>query len=71
MRLKGFKPSIKKGRSKILPKDLFWSNGVKYTCKGMFSKGRYVLYGDSKKKEYVKFSDIEKFYNFGSLVWNI
>jgi hypothetical protein len=68
---KSFKPSIKKGRSKILPKDLFWSNNKRYICKGMFNKGKYVLYGNSKKKEYLKISDIEKYYNFGSLVWTI
>jgi len=68
---KGFKSSIKKRRSKILPKDLFWSNNKRYICKGMFNKGKYVLYGNSKKKEYIKISDIEKYYNFGSLVWTI
>jgi hypothetical protein len=68
---KGFKPSIKRGKSKILPKDLFWSNNKRYICKGMFNKGKYVLYGNSKKKEYIKISDIEKYYNFGSLVWTI
>ena len=68
---KGFKPSIKRGKSKILPKDLFWSNNIKYTCKGMFNKGKYVLFGDSKKKEYIKFTLIDKIYNFGSFVWNI
>ncbi len=68
---KGFKPSIKRERSKILPKDLFWSNNIKYTCKGMFNKGKYVLFGDSKKKEYIKFTLIDKIYNFGSFVWNI
>ena len=66
---KGFKPSIKRERSKILPRDLFWSGGKKYICKGIFNRGTYVLYGSVKKKEYVKFKDIDRFYNFGSLVW--
>lgn len=37
----------------------------------MFNKGKYVLFGDSKKKEYIKFTLINKIYNFGSFVWNI
>lgn len=67
---KGFKPSIKKGKSKILPLDLFWVRGKQYICKGMFNYGRYVCYGSTKLKEYFKFSDVEKIYHNGSLVWN-
>ncbi len=68
---KGFKLSIKRNKSKIAPKDLFWYNGKKYTCKSIFNYGKYVLYGDMKKKEYVKFSLVDKIYKFGSFVWNI
>lgn len=66
---RGFKPSIKRERSKILPGDLFWSKGKRYSCKGMFNYGKYVLYGSLKKKEYIKFKDIDRIYNFGSLLW--
>jgi hypothetical protein len=37
----------------------------------MFGNGKYVLYGEMKKKEYVKVSLIEKHFNFGSFVCNI
>lgn len=66
---KGFKPSIKKNKSKISPLDLFWVKGIKYICKGMFSYGKYVLYGDAKKKEYFKTTYIEKYFNQGSFAW--
>jgi len=66
---KGFRPSIKKNRSIIQPKDLFWVNGIKYSCKGMFNRGSYISYG-SKKKEYFKFKEVEKIFRVGSLVWN-
>lgn len=67
---KGFKPSIKRGRSKIQPLDLFWVKGKKYVCKGMFNYGKYIGYGSTKLKEYFKTIDVEKYYNQGSLVWN-
>ena len=66
---KGFKPSIKKEKSKINPLDLFWISNKKYTCKGMFGKGKYILYGDVKMKEYCKYFDVSKIFRFGSLVW--
>lgn len=68
---KGYKPSIKRGKSKILPLDLFWVKGKQYSCKGMFTYGKYVCYGKVKLKEYLKFSDVEKIYHNGSLVWTI
>jgi hypothetical protein len=68
---KGFKPSIKRKKSKVNPEDLFWVGNKQYVCKGMFNKGRYILYGDMKNKEYFKFSQVEKIFRQGSLVWNI
>lgn len=65
----GFKPSIKKEKSKVNPLDLFWVKSKQYTCKGMFSFGKYICYGSTKKKEYFKFSDITKVFSFGSLVF--
>lgn len=67
---KGYKPSIKKDRSKIQPFDLFWVNSKQYVCKGMFNYGKYICYGSTKLKEYFKTKDIEKYYNQGGLVWN-
>jgi len=67
---KGFKPSIRKRRSIIQPLDLFWVDKIKYRCKGMYSYGKSILYGDMKKKEYFNTKRIEKYFNNGSLVWN-
>ena len=66
---KGYKPSIKKEKTKINPLDLFWIGNKKYSCRGMFNYGRYILYGDIKKKEYFKFSDVTKIFNFGGLAY--
>jgi hypothetical protein len=66
---KGFKPSIKKEKSKVNPEDLFWVNGKQYICKGMFNRGKYICYGSTKKKEYFKFSQVEKVFRQGSLTW--
>jgi len=67
---KGSKPSIKREKSKVNPYDLFWVYEEQYICKGMFNKGQYITYGSTKKKEYFKFSQVEKVYRQGSLVWN-
>lgn len=67
---KGYKPSIKKEKSKVNPGDLFWIKGKKYICKGMHSYGRYICYGSTKLKEYFKFSNVTKIFKFGSFVWN-
>jgi hypothetical protein len=68
---KGFKPSMRKRRSIIQPLDLFWVDQVKYSCKGMYGYGKYIRYGDKNKKEYFKIDRIEKYFNNGSLVWDI
>jgi len=68
---KGFKPSIKRKKSKVNPYDLFWVNGKQYSCKGMFNKGQYITYGSTKNKEYFKFSDVDRIYHQGSFVWNM
>ena len=66
---KGFKPSIKKEKSKANPGDLFWVTGKQYTCTGMFNKGKYICYGSTSKKEYFNFTKVEKIYKQGSFVW--
>lgn len=68
---KGFKPSIKKEKSKINPGDLFWIGTKQYTCKGMFNYGKYVAYGSTKKKEYFRFKNVTKVFKFGSLIWSL
>ena len=66
---KGFAPSIKREKSKVNPEDLFWISGKQYFCKGMFNKGQYITYGSTKKKEYFKFSKVEKIYHQGSFAF--
>lgn len=65
----GYKPSIRRKRSIIQYKDLFWINNKCYRCKTMFGYGRYIQYGEMKKKEYFKKELVEKYFNFGSFVW--
>lgn len=67
---KGYKPSIKKERSKIQPLDLFWVRGKQYVCKGMFNYGKYICYGSTKLKEYFKIELVERCCYQGSLIWN-
>jgi hypothetical protein len=68
---KGFKPSIKRNKSKVNPGDLFWVGNKQYSCKAMFSYGTAICYGSTKKKEYFNFKKVEKIFHFGSFVWNI
>ena len=68
---KGFKPSIRTTVYRLQPLDLIWFNGTVKKVKGVFNKGKYVLYGTAKNKEYCKFSQIERYYCHGSLAWSI
>jgi hypothetical protein len=65
---KGFIPSIRKQRYKIQAGDLFWVNSKKYVSNGMFGNGKYILYGNIKKKEYFKIEKVEKYFNQKSLI---
>jgi hypothetical protein len=67
---KGYAPSIRKQRYKIQPYDLFWVGRKKYLSKGISSKGKYITYETTEKKNYIKTSEVTKVYNFGSFVWN-
>jgi hypothetical protein len=60
----GFKPSIRKQRYSIQPKDLIWINGKKYIVVGIQNKGTYIKVENSKKVFAAK--NIEQTYNFGS-----
>ena len=64
MNRKGFKPSIRKQRYSIQPKDLIWINGKRYVAIGIQNRGEYVKTENSKKAFAVK--SIEQIYNFGS-----
>jgi len=65
----GFKPSIRKQRYSIQPKDVIWVNGKEYRSKGMFDQGRYVIYGDTKKKEWFNVKLVEKVFHTGGFVY--
>jgi hypothetical protein len=66
---KGFKPSIRRQRYLIQPKDIIWVNRKEYQSKGTFNYGRYVVYGDMKKKEWFKIQQIEKIFHTGGFVY--
>ncbi|MBU4288292.1 MAG: HNH endonuclease [Proteobacteria bacterium] len=65
---KGFKPSVRKQRYEIQPKDLVWLNDQIFSVVGIQNKGSYVKLKDCSKVMPVR--NIEKSYNFGGLVWN-
>lgn len=64
---KGFKPSIRKQRYAIQPKDLVWIDNKKYIVSGIQNKGAYVKVKDSKKVLPTK--KIQKAYHFGSFAY--
>jgi hypothetical protein len=63
---KGYKPSIRRKRYKIQPKDIFWVNGKKYISNGMHSYGKYIQYSDMKKTKRFNIKKVEKFFNVSS-----
>ncbi len=65
---KGFKPSIRKQRYKIQPKDLIWIDGKKHVASGVQNKGEYVKVEGSKKVYSIK--KVEKIFNFGSFAFS-
>ena len=62
----GFKPSIRKQRYNIQPKDIIWIGKNKYIASGIHSKGKYLIL-ENKKDINVKI--ITKIYNFNSFAW--
>ncbi len=62
---KGFRPSIRRQRYKIQPKDLIWIEDKKYVSAGIQNKGEQIRIENSKKVFPTK--KIEKIYNFGSI----
>lgn len=65
---KGFKPSIRKQRYPIQPKDLIWIDGEKFIANGTQHKGVRVVVEGTKKSYLTK--RVEKMYNFGTFAFN-
>lgn len=64
---KGFKPSIRRQRYAIQPKDLIWIDGKKYIASGTHNNGTRVIVEETKKSYAIK--KIEKIFNFGSFAF--
>lgn len=67
MNRRGFKPSIRKQRYKIQPKDLVWIDGKKNVSLGTHNNGTRVIVEENKKSYSIK--KIEKIYNFGTFTF--
>lgn len=63
---KGFKPSIRRRRYSIQPKDLVWVNGKMFVSNGTFNYGMNIYIKNSK---FLPIKQIEKVFHFGSFVW--
>jgi len=64
---KGFKPSIRKRRYAMQPKDFIWIDGQRHIVSGVHCKGSRVMV-EGKKGYSVK--KVEKTYHFGSFAYN-
>lgn len=62
---KGFKPSIRKQRYKIQPKDLVKINGEYLETSGVHCNGTRIMIN----KKSINIKSIEEVYNFGNLIW--
>lgn len=65
---KGFKPSIRKQRYKVQPKDLIWIDNKKHIANSTHCCGARVIIEGTKKSYPIK--KVEKFYNFGTFTFN-
>lgn len=65
---KGFKPSIRKNRYKVQPKDLIWVDGKRHIASGTHNNGARVIVEGTKKSYQIK--NIQKIYNFGGFSYN-
>jgi len=65
----GFKPSVRKQRYHIQPKDLIWIDNKKLVVSGTHNNGSRVIAEGTKKSYPVK--KIQKSYHFGSFAYNI
>ena len=65
---RGFKPSIRRKRYSIQPKDLVWIAGKKYVTNGVHCAGCRVIVEETKKSYPIK--KVQKVYNFGGFAYN-
>lgn len=65
---KKIKPSIRKNRYPIQPKDLVWIDGKKMIASGTHNNGSRVIVEVTKKSYPIK--KVQKIYNFGSFAFN-
>lgn len=65
---KGFKPSIRKNRYTIQPKDLIWIDGKKHVASGTHNNGTRVIVEGTKKSYAI--NKVQKIYHFGSFTFN-
>jgi hypothetical protein len=65
---KGFKPSIRKNRYPIQPKDLIWIDNKLYIASGIHCNGKRVVVENTKKSYPIQ--EIQKTYHFGSFSYN-
>jgi len=63
---KGYKPSIRRKRYSIQPRDLFWINGKQYVSRGMYGYGKCIWYSGINRKESISIQKIEKYFNINS-----
>lgn len=64
----GFRPSIRKQRYPIQPKDLIWIEGKKMVAAGTHNNGSRVIVEGTKKSYSIK--KVQKVYHFGSFAFN-
>lgn len=65
---KGFKPSIRKQRYPMQPKDLIWIENKKHIVSGTHNNGTRVIVEQTKKSYGI--NKVQKVYNFGSFTYN-
>ncbi|GAG42070.1 unnamed protein product, partial [marine sediment metagenome] len=64
---KGYKPSIRKRRYEIQPKDIVWIDKKMYEAVGIQNLGKYICLKDNQHKLSVSTKKITNYFNFGSL----
>ena len=66
----GYKPSIRKQRYKIQPKDFIWIEGKRYRAIGIHNNGTRVMVEGCPKKKSYSIKKVQKIYNFGGFAYN-
>ena len=65
---KGYKPSIRRQRYKIQPKDLVWIDGYHYVSIGIQNNGTHIKLKNIKR--ILPIIQIQKIYHFGGLIFS-